>query len=140
MIAKHTTHNGKPAVIFKATDYYGVMAEECKLTLVEKFTMGRPRIELIRSKFLEQTPLKGKVRIGAYDYRHVFIDFNNELDFNSVYFKRFMDIAGSLMRIFKWLPDFDPTVESSLAPVWVLPPELKFHLIQMGIPEARSCL
>lgn len=63
-MAKHMRHKNKPAVIFKATDYYGVMAEECKLTLVGKFPTERSRIEIIRSKFLEQTPLKGKVRIG----------------------------------------------------------------------------
>lgn len=63
-----------PAVIFKADDYYGIMADECRWTMVGKFTYGRPRIESIRSKFLEQIPLKGKVRISAYNYRHVFID------------------------------------------------------------------
>lgn len=77
---------------------------------------------------MEQTPLKGKVKIWAFDYRHVFIDFNQEFDFNSVYFKRFMDISGSIMRMFKWSPDFDPNEETTLAPIWVLLPELKFHL------------
>ncbi|KAF3619517.1 hypothetical protein FXO38_32888, partial [Capsicum annuum] len=47
VIAKHTTHNEKPAVIVNAFDYYGVMTDECKLTLVGKFTMGRPRIKII---------------------------------------------------------------------------------------------
>ncbi|KAH0727708.1 hypothetical protein KY290_003412 [Solanum tuberosum] len=127
VLARHTMHNGKPAIIFKALDYYGVMAQDCKWTLVGKFTMGRPRIEAIISKFLEQQPLVGKVRIGAYDYRHVFIEFNNEVDFNTVYFKRFMSIVGSLMRLFKWSPDFDPNEETSLAPIWVLLPDLPFH-------------
>ncbi|KAF3651138.1 hypothetical protein FXO37_18152 [Capsicum annuum] len=31
--AKHTTHNGVPAVMFNASDYYGIMAEECRLTI-----------------------------------------------------------------------------------------------------------
>ncbi|PHU25643.1 hypothetical protein BC332_03975 [Capsicum chinense] len=101
VIAKHTTHNGKPAAISNASDYYGVMADECELTFVGKFTMGRPRIETI-----------------------------SELDFNVVYFTIFMDIAGSLMRIFKWSLNFDPHEESSLAPIWVLLPELKFHLFE----------
>lgn len=89
-------------MIFKAEDYYGVMADECKLTLVEKFTYGRPKIEIIRAKVLELIPLKGKVRIGAYDYRHVFIKFTVESDFNEVYFRRFLSIKDSLMRVFKW--------------------------------------
>lgn len=42
VIARHTMHNGMLAIIFKGEDYYGVMADECKLTLVGKFTYGRP--------------------------------------------------------------------------------------------------
>lgn len=149
VVAKQTTHNGKPAIIFKASNYYGVIAEDCKWTMVGKFTMGRPKIEAILAKFIEQTPLKGKVRIGAYDYRHVFIDFDNEIDFNTVYFQRFMGITGSLMRMFKWSPDFDPNEETSLAPIWVLLQKLPFHVFkwdylkqvleQIGTPQRRHC-
>ncbi|OIT21155.1 putative ribonuclease h protein [Nicotiana attenuata] len=92
--------------------------------------MGRPKIETIRAKFIEQILLKGNVRIGAYDYRHVFIEFNNEADFNTAYFQRFMGISRALMRMFKWSPDFDPTEETSLAPIWVLLPELPFHMFK----------
>ncbi|OIT38192.1 hypothetical protein A4A49_16410 [Nicotiana attenuata] len=130
VVARQTTHNGRPAVIFKSSDYYGVMAENCKWTLVGKFTMGRPKIEIIRAKFIEQIPLKGKVRIRAYDYRHVFIEFNTEADFNTAYFQRFMSISRALMRMFKWSPDFDPNEETSLAPIWVLLPELPFHMFK----------
>lgn len=31
--ATHTTHNGVPAVMFKASDYYGIMAAECRFTM-----------------------------------------------------------------------------------------------------------
>lgn len=87
LVARQTTHNGIPAVIFKDRDYYGVMVDDCKLTLFGKFTYGQPRIEEIRETFLEQIPLKGKVKIGVCDYRHVFIDFNTETNFNEVYFR-----------------------------------------------------
>ncbi|KAG5616620.1 hypothetical protein H5410_016444 [Solanum commersonii] len=69
-MARQTTHNDMPTVIFKVDDYYG---DRCKLTLVEKFSYGRPRIEVIRSKFLEQIPVK---------------------DLNEVYFRRFLSIYG----------------------------------------------
>ncbi|XP_009764067.1 uncharacterized protein [Nicotiana sylvestris] len=130
VVARQTTHNRKPVVIFKASDYYGVMAENCKWTLVRKFTMGRPKIETIRAKFIEQIPLKGKVRIGAYDYKHDFIEFNNETDLNTPYFQRFMGIYGALLRMFKWSPDFNPNEETSLAPIWILLPELPFHMFK----------
>ncbi|MCD7460237.1 hypothetical protein HAX54_043126 [Datura stramonium] len=32
-IARHTTHNGIPTTIFKAKDYYGIMADDCRFTL-----------------------------------------------------------------------------------------------------------
>ncbi|OIT32140.1 hypothetical protein A4A49_08908 [Nicotiana attenuata] len=48
VIATHTIHNGMPAVLFKAIDYYGVMAEECKLTIVRRFLKPRPQIDKIR--------------------------------------------------------------------------------------------
>ncbi|XP_009614260.1 uncharacterized protein [Nicotiana tomentosiformis] len=53
-----------PAVIFKASDYYGIMAEECRLTIVGKFLRTRPQIERIRSKFAEKVIVKGNVKIG----------------------------------------------------------------------------
>ncbi|XP_019264877.1 PREDICTED: uncharacterized protein LOC109242482 [Nicotiana attenuata] len=34
------------------------------------------------------------------------------------------------MRMFKWSPDFDPNEETSLAPIWVLLPELPFHMFK----------
>ncbi|MCD9558494.1 hypothetical protein HAX54_015881 [Datura stramonium] len=57
---RYSTHNGVPAVIFKANNYYGVMAEECKHTLVGKFLRSRPQIEKIRSKFAEKITIRGK--------------------------------------------------------------------------------
>lgn len=75
VIARHTTHNGMPAVIFKAKDYYGIMAEECKRTIVGRFLKPRPQIDRIRSSFREQFSMKGSVKIGVYDNYNVFIDF-----------------------------------------------------------------
>ncbi|XP_060182850.1 uncharacterized protein LOC132612777 [Lycium barbarum] len=63
VIASYTSHSSKTTVLFNATDYYGEMTKECKFTLVGKFTMGRPQIDTIRLKFLEQIPLKGKLRL-----------------------------------------------------------------------------
>uniref|UniRef100_M1CN18 Non-LTR retrolelement reverse transcriptase n=1 Tax=Solanum tuberosum TaxID=4113 RepID=M1CN18_SOLTU len=32
--------------------------------------------------------------------------------------------------MFKWSPNFDPNAETSIAPIWVLLPELKYHLFK----------
>ncbi|KAG5595699.1 hypothetical protein H5410_036931 [Solanum commersonii] len=55
MSKPESTHNGMPTVIFKSSDYYGVMPE-------------KPNIERIRSIFAEKISLKGDVKIGAYDF------------------------------------------------------------------------
>lgn len=43
-----STHSRISAVIFKASDYYGVMAEESKYTIIDMFLRTRPNIERIR--------------------------------------------------------------------------------------------
>lgn len=53
-----------------------------------------------------------------------------ESDFNTVYFQRFMGIYGSLMRMFKWSPDFDPNEETSLALIWVLFQKFPFYVLR----------
>lgn len=109
VIARHTTHNGMPAVIFKAKDYYGIMAEECKLTIVGRFLKPRPQIKKkIRSTFKECFPVKGRAKIGVYDNYNVFLDFTNEDAFYLVWYRRVVEIDGLQMWLQKWTPDFRP--------------------------------
>lgn len=63
--ARISTHNGVLVVIFKSKDYYGVMTQHCRLTLVGKFLKTRPKIEKIPSDFVEKVSIKGSVKIGA---------------------------------------------------------------------------
>lgn len=86
-----------PTIIFKAKDYYGVLAEECKLTIVGKFLKHRPKIEVIRVVFMEWVAIKGLLKIGAYDNYTVFINFSNEEDCKSVYYRRSIDMHGAQM-------------------------------------------
>lgn len=95
--ARYSTHNGMPTVIFKASDYYGVMAEECRLTIVGKFLRTRPQLEKIRSKSAEKITVKGNAKIGVYDYHTVFLDFSNEDDSKSVWYRRSIEIEGQPM-------------------------------------------
>lgn len=92
-----------PAVIFKAKDYNGVMAEECKRTLVERFLKISPQIDKIMAQFLEKFSLKGTVKIGACDNYNVFLDFINNKDFDFIRFKRVVKITGAQMWLQKWL-------------------------------------
>ncbi|KAH0738469.1 hypothetical protein KY290_037174 [Solanum tuberosum] len=128
VMARQTTHNGVPAVIFKAADYYGIMAHDCRRTIVGNFLKPRPQIDKIRSKFKELVALKGSVKIGVYDNYNVFIDCSNDEDFQNVWYRRMIEIEGLQMWMQKWTPDFKPEKDIPIVPVWVLLPELPFHM------------
>ncbi|WMV14246.1 hypothetical protein MTR67_007631 [Solanum verrucosum] len=128
VFARQTTHNGIPAVIFKSSDYYVIMAAECRLTILGRFLKPRPQIDRIRSSFNEAIIVKGSAKIGVFDNFNVFIDFTNEEDFNSVWYKIVLSIGGQQMWLQKWSPNFKPEEDLPIAPVWVLLPNLPFHL------------
>lgn len=46
-----TMHNAISAVVFKFVDYYGVMDELCKYTIIGKFLRTQPKIERVKSVF-----------------------------------------------------------------------------------------
>ncbi|KAH0665202.1 hypothetical protein KY290_027477 [Solanum tuberosum] len=54
-------------------------------TLAGKFSTTMPKIELIRKSFILETQLNGGVNIAHYNARHLFIDLENELDYNTDY-------------------------------------------------------
>lgn len=128
VIARHTTHNGMPAVIFRASDYYGIMADSCKFTIVGRFLRPRPQIDRIKSRFKEIISLKGSVRIEVFDNHNVFIDLFNEEDWKTVWFRRVIEIDGMQMWLQKWSPNFKPKEDLPVAPAWVLLPGLPFHM------------
>ncbi|KAH0736057.1 hypothetical protein KY285_011764 [Solanum tuberosum] len=124
---KHTTKQGQPAVIYDMDDYMNKLAVDCKYTLIGKFSTTMPKVELIRKSFIMQTQLNGGVNIAHYNARHVFIDLENELDYNTVWTQQRMTIEGKLMRIQTWTPNFRPEEETPIAPIWVLLPGLPWH-------------
>ncbi|OIT20531.1 hypothetical protein A4A49_37519 [Nicotiana attenuata] len=128
VIAKHTTHNGMPAVIFKAKDYYGIMVEECKYIIVGRFLKIRPQIDRIRSRFKKLITLKGSARIDVYDNYNVFIYLFNEEDWQTIWFKRVIEIFGRQMWLQIWSPYFKPEEDLLVAPAWVLLWGLTFHM------------
>ncbi|KAM3252948.1 hypothetical protein P3L10_007018 [Capsicum annuum] len=81
---RHGTHLGKPTVFFSAEDYFVNLAKDCKYTIIEKFYKGKPSMEEIRKVFVSQFHLTGPVKIAYFNFRHVYIDFANEVDFNHV--------------------------------------------------------
>ena len=67
------------------------------------------------------------VHIAHYNAIHVFIDIQNELDYNTVFTLQRMTILGKLMRIQAWKPFFTPEEEKTIVPVWILLQGLFWH-------------
>ncbi|KAH0641234.1 hypothetical protein KY285_037820 [Solanum tuberosum] len=130
---KHGTHMGKPAVYFTAQDYFVNLAEDCKRTIVGKFTRGKPSMEEVRKLFVSHVPLKGTVKIAYFDPSHVYIDFTNDEDFYHIYFKPFITLGPYSMKIIRWTPDLVPENETTIAPVWILIHQLPWHLFRGDI-------
>ncbi|KAG5606139.1 hypothetical protein H5410_027631 [Solanum commersonii] len=118
---------GQPVVIYDMDDFMNKLTVDCKYTLIGKFNTPMPKVELIRESFIMKTQLKGGVNIAHYNARHVFIDLENELDYNTIWTQQRMTIEGKLMRIQSWTPNFRPEEETPIVPIWVLLPRLPWH-------------
>lgn len=100
------SHLGRPTIFFTTSVYLVNLAEDCKFTIIGKFYKGKPPMKEIRKILVSQFHLIGSVKIAYFDFRHTYIDFSNEIDFNHVQFKEFVDIRDSTMKILKWTLEF----------------------------------
>lgn len=96
-----------PAAIFRKKYWdWNSMVAVCKLTMVGKFFIPKPKMTKIRVSFQAKLSLKGVVKIRSYDSYHVFLDFTAEEDYQSVLLKERVVIAGATMEVFRWTPEF----------------------------------
>lgn len=103
----YLNHRRMPAAIFAKDCWdWDSMLAVCKLTMVGKFFIPKPKMSKIRVSFREEIPLKGAVRIRAYDSYHVFLDFTSEEDYESVLLKERVFVAGAVMVVSRWTPEF----------------------------------
>lgn len=77
-------------------------------------------MEEIRKVFIRQFHLTGQVKIAYFDPKHIYIDFSNEVDYNHILFKEYIDIGETPMKILKWTADFKPEEETTIVPAWIL--------------------
>ncbi|KAH0746154.1 hypothetical protein KY285_007811 [Solanum tuberosum] len=96
-----TTKQGLPAVLYVKEEVMRDLAAACKFTLIGKFSYTMPK--------------------------HVYIDLDNDLDYNMVWTKQRMSIAGQVMRIQVWTPNFKPAEETPIVPIWISLLELPWH-------------
>lgn len=65
---------------------------------------------------MRQFHLIGSMKIAYFDPKHVYIDFTNEVEYNHILFKEYVDIGESPMKILKWTADFKPEEETTIVP------------------------
>ncbi|KAG5575817.1 hypothetical protein H5410_055951 [Solanum commersonii] len=123
----HEIIGGKAVVVFTKEEHE-LLVDTCRWTTIGKFSRGRPAIGRIRSNFTKVITTKGEVKIGAKDRYHVFIDVENEEDFNDIFSRDSIALNDDVdMKILKWTPNFKPNAENSLAPVWINLLNLPWH-------------
>ncbi|XP_020599223.1 uncharacterized protein LOC110038669 [Phalaenopsis equestris] len=74
-------------------------------------------MELTRN-FFESLKFIGNWKIGLLDGRHLLIQLTIEEDYARFFAKQSVIIAGTTMKIVKWTPDFDPSKEPPVVPIW----------------------
>ncbi|XP_020597185.1 uncharacterized protein LOC110036963 [Phalaenopsis equestris] len=122
--------NGETAVYFSAAEIAS-LNEEVRFTLVGKFQLGHPKMDLVRS-FFDSLNFIGQWKLGLIDGRHLLIQLSMEEDYARLFAKQAVSIAGVTMKIQKWTSDFDPTKESPVVSVWFKLPGLPLPYFKLN--------
>ncbi|KAK6919812.1 protein of unknown function DUF4283 [Dillenia turbinata] len=124
-IKEPSLFKGELAVFFSKEDINKLVAL-FKLTLVEKFSHEKPKLEEIR-KFFATLNLRGTIIVGHLDTRHVLLRFTKEGDFLQIWTPRLWQIFKFPMRTFRWTPYFHVSRESSIVSIWLSLPCLPIY-------------
>ncbi|KAL0462805.1 UNVERIFIED_CONTAM: hypothetical protein Slati_0168100 [Sesamum latifolium] len=125
-IGSDCCYKGEPGIIYSSeeTEY---LASRLKFSLVGKFSHGLPNFLWNR---IIKLGLKSTVNVGRLNFKHVLICLNNEDDFSRLWLHGEWMFDMFHMRVFKWSPNFNPQIESSIPPVWIRLPGLPVHLFE----------
>ena len=74
-------------MLLNEDDYYVKLVEVCEYTHVLKFTNTISKMELVRKGFIHQNQLIRSLKIIYFNARHVYIDLDNEFDYQTVWTK-----------------------------------------------------
>ena len=119
------SYKGEAAVFFSMEDITK-LASPFRLSLVGKFSRGRPKLEDIR-KFIRFLDLKDTCMVRHMDSRHVLIRCSSESDFHCLRLRGIWYVEKFTIRVFKWSASFHVNRESLLVPVWFSIPGLPVH-------------
>ncbi|KAL0462618.1 UNVERIFIED_CONTAM: hypothetical protein Slati_0149400 [Sesamum latifolium] len=122
------SYKGEAGIIYSSEET-ALLAARLKFTLVDKFSHGLSNLNFLRIRIVK-LGLKGNMTVGRLNFKHVLIHLTNEEDFSRLWLRGEWMFDGFHMRVFKWSPNFDPQIESSIIPVWIMLPELSVHLFE----------
>ncbi|XP_020694674.1 uncharacterized protein LOC110108388 [Dendrobium catenatum] len=127
----YASFKGCPALLFEDS-VVSQLAAPFSFTLVGKFVMRRPNLDIIH-KFFYSLNFFGSFNVSLLDPKHIAIQLSNDLDYSRIFSRRSYYIQGCQMRLLKWSPEFDVREESPIAPVWIGFPNLRLHFFSSYI-------
>lgn len=83
-------------LVFLTKEEHQILTDTCRWTIIGKFATPRPAIEKIRSDLVKSTTTKGEVKIGAKDRFNLFIDVDNEVDFNDINGREYISLSNCI--------------------------------------------
>ncbi|CAI9089903.1 OLC1v1024555C1 [Oldenlandia corymbosa var. corymbosa] len=109
--------NGVPILEYEEDEYDQLVAPH-QLSLIRKFSYGRPKMEEVHKEF-KKLGFHGGYTLGLMNPRHVLIRFQREEDYQRSWIETSWNIARFSMRILKWRPGFKFEKDPPIVPIWV---------------------
>ncbi|KAL0439448.1 UNVERIFIED_CONTAM: hypothetical protein Slati_2427800 [Sesamum latifolium] len=128
LIGSDASYKGESCIIYSSEET-AHLAARLKFMLVGKFSHGLPNLNFLRFRIVKLS-LKGNVTVGRLNFKRVLIHLTNEEDLSRLWLRGEWIFDSFHMRVFKWTPNFDPQIESSIASVWIRLSELPVHLFE----------
>ncbi|KAL0903863.1 hypothetical protein M5K25_025919 [Dendrobium thyrsiflorum] len=110
-----------------------------QFSLVGFFPSKRPSLDSNR-KFFFNLKLNGEVSITLLDSSHILIKLTNDQNYCRVFCHRSYLVFNCYMKLMKWSPSLDVSVESPVIPIWVAFPLLRPHLYTPRILHGLGAL
>ncbi|KAL0336656.1 UNVERIFIED_CONTAM: hypothetical protein Sradi_4877500 [Sesamum radiatum] len=127
-IGSDSSYKGELGIIYSPEET-AELAARLKFAFVGKFSHGLPNLNFL-CILIVKLGMKGNVTVGRLNFKHVLIRLSNEDDFFRIWLRGEWTFDSFHMRVFKWTPNFDPQIESPIAPVWIRLPALPVQLFE----------
>ncbi|KAL2246042.1 UNVERIFIED_CONTAM: hypothetical protein Sindi_2872400 [Sesamum indicum] len=123
-----SVNQGRPTLSFAYAETEE-LAAPYRFSLVGKFSHGAPPYSQMH-QLIAKLGIQGAFTVSMINSKHTLISLSSESDYSRLWLRRIWFLQGFPMRIFKWMPTFTPTQESSVVLIWVCFPELPAHLFR----------